>query len=133
MKPLNDKQQRFVQEYIKDLNATQAAIRAGYSARTAHSQGPRLLDHVGVSRAIDQAKRERSEKTKIDAEWVLKELQVQYHKADGEDERQHALRSLDLIGKHVSVQAFREQLEVTETTTLAEKLRRARERAANRD
>ncbi|MGG0666957.1 terminase small subunit [Lederbergia citrisecunda] len=51
---LNDKQRRFADEYIIDLNATQAAIRAGYSARTAKSQGQRLLTHVDVKAHIEQ-------------------------------------------------------------------------------
>lgn len=46
---LNAKQQRFVDEYLVDLNATQAAMRAGYSERTANEQGARLLAHVSVS------------------------------------------------------------------------------------
>ena len=49
---LTARQQRFVEEYLIDLNATQAAIRAGYSARTAEQQGPRLLGNVGVAGAI---------------------------------------------------------------------------------
>lgn len=49
---LSNKRQVFVEEYLKDLNATQAAIRAGYSAKTAYSQGPRLLEIVEVSAAI---------------------------------------------------------------------------------
>lgn len=71
---LTAKQQLFVQEYLVDLNATQAAIRAGYSAKTAYSQGERLLRNVEVSQAVSEAKAERSEKTKIDAQWVLTRL-----------------------------------------------------------
>lgn len=71
---LTAKQQRFVAEYLIDLNATQAAIRAGYSEKTALQQGPRLLGNVGVAAAIAAAKRERSERTEIDADWVLKRL-----------------------------------------------------------
>jgi phage terminase small subunit len=50
-----DQQQRFVEEYLIDLNATQAAIRAGYSERTANEQGSRLLANVSVSEAIAEA------------------------------------------------------------------------------
>jgi phage terminase small subunit len=52
---LNDAQAAFVREYLKCFNATQSAIRAGYSEKTAYSQGQRLLKHVEVSAAIDQA------------------------------------------------------------------------------
>ena len=71
---LNAKQARFVSEYLIDLNATQAAIRAGYSARTAHSQGPRLLDHVGVQAAIKAAQARRERRTEITQDRVLQEL-----------------------------------------------------------
>ena len=64
---LTAKQQRFVQEFLIDLNATQAAIRAGYSKGTADKQGPRLLANPDVKAAIDAAKIKRSEKTEIDA------------------------------------------------------------------
>ena len=49
---MNSKQQRFVEEYVVDHNATQAAKRAGYSPRTAYSQGQRLLKHVEVQTAV---------------------------------------------------------------------------------
>lgn len=71
---LNDKQQRFVEEYLVDLNATQAAIRAGYSADTAYSQGQRLLKNVEVAAALGSAMEERSQRTEITADRVLKEL-----------------------------------------------------------
>lgn len=57
---LNIKQQAFVEEYLKDFNATQAAIRAGYSAKTAYSIGSRLLKDVEVSRAIKAHVAERA-------------------------------------------------------------------------
>lgn len=74
MSELTPKQQRFVDEYMKDLNATQAAIRAGYSARTAEWQGPQLLGKPHVAKAVQDAKAQRSERTKIDADWVLRRL-----------------------------------------------------------
>ena len=66
-----DKQRVFVQEYLIDLNATQAAIRAGYSEKTAYSIGQRLLKHVEILTAIQFAMEARSEQTGIDANWVL--------------------------------------------------------------
>jgi phage terminase small subunit len=71
---VNEKQGQFVREYLIDLNATQAAIRAGYSAKTAHVNGPRLLTHAEVSRAIEAAKAERAAKNGLDADWVLSRL-----------------------------------------------------------
>lgn len=71
---LTPKQQRFVAEYLLDLNATQAAVRAGYSAKTAHSAGPRLLANVEVARALEEAFKARSERTEITQDRVLREL-----------------------------------------------------------
>ena len=58
--PLTPKQDQFVKEYLVDLNATQAAIRAGYSAKTANEQGSRLLANAKVSAAIAEARAEVS-------------------------------------------------------------------------
>lgn len=74
MSGLTEKQQRFVEEYLIDLNATQAAIRAGYSEKTAYSQAERLLRNVEVQSAIVEAKSNRSDRTKITQDRVLKEL-----------------------------------------------------------
>ena len=71
---LTPKQQRFTEEYLVDLNATQAAIRAGYSAKTAEQQGYRLLTNVQVSAGIAAAQQERSKRTQIDADWLLRRL-----------------------------------------------------------
>ncbi len=71
---ISDRQQRFVDEYLVDCNATQAAIRAGYSVRTAQEQGSRLLSNVMVSAAIAEAQISRSERTAIKADQVLREL-----------------------------------------------------------
>jgi phage terminase small subunit len=64
----------FVREYLVDLNATQAAIRAGYSAKTAEQQGPRLLGNVGIAEAIQAGMDKRASKTGITAERVLAEI-----------------------------------------------------------
>lgn len=71
---LNAKQQRFVEEYLIDLNATRAAIRAGYSEKTAHTQGPRLLYNAEVQEAVEAAKLARSMRTQVTADRVLEEL-----------------------------------------------------------
>lgn len=71
---LTPKQARFVDEYLIDLNATQAAIRAGYSARSAEVTGSRLLSNAKVAQAIAEAQGARSERVKVDADWVLTRL-----------------------------------------------------------
>jgi len=68
------KQQRFVEEYLVDLNATQAAIRAGYSKKTAEQQGNRLLGNVKVAADIASSQANRSQRTEITQDRVLAEL-----------------------------------------------------------
>lgn len=67
-------QHQFVKEYLIDLNAAQAAIRAGYSAKTASRIGPNLLGKPNVAAAIQLEKDKRSKRTEITADMVLKEL-----------------------------------------------------------
>lgn len=71
---LTAKQERFVQEYLIDLNATQAAIRAGYSAKTANEQGSRLLTNVSVRTRIDERMAEISKRTGVNQERIVREL-----------------------------------------------------------
>ena len=168
---LSEKQLRFVDEFIIDLNATQAAIRAGYSEKTAHVQGPRLLSNVSVREAIDTAKTARSEETKIDAAWVLKRLAAEaeadiadLYGPDGQllpvkewpkiwrqglvagvdVEEIHVegvkmgevkkirlsdrIKRLELIGKHVKVNAFQEVVQHKGLEGLADRLARAKKR-----
>ena len=72
--PLNSKQQCFVDEYLIDLNATQAAIRAGYSEHTAYSIGHELLSKPEIALAIQEVQAERSRRTQITQDRVLEEL-----------------------------------------------------------
>lgn len=70
---MTPKQQKFVEEYLIDLNATQAAIRAGYKARRADSIGHENLRKHEIAIAIQEAMQGRSERTQIDADRVLQE------------------------------------------------------------
>ena len=72
--PLTDKQTRFVAEYLIDTNATQAAIRCGYSRKTAKQQGTRLLSNAVVKAAIRRAQARTLGKLELTAERVLQEL-----------------------------------------------------------
>ena len=151
MASLKDERQiKFVEEYIKSLNATDAAIKAGYSEKTARSQGSRLLTNVDIQKAIQQAKAEREERTKIDADYILKRL-VEIDQMDVLDImdddgnvkplrdwpkiwRQYIsnietismddgegwlkkikwpdkVKNLELLGRHVSVGAFKDKVE----------------------
>lgn len=71
---LTEKQRRFVEEYLIDLNATQAAIRAGYSPKTARDIGCENLTKPNIQAAIDRAMAERSRRTGINQDRVIREL-----------------------------------------------------------
>lgn len=71
---LNAKQQAFCDEYIIDFNATQAAIRAGYSEKTSYSHGQRLLNDVEIQKEISKKQIERSKRTEITQDRVLLEI-----------------------------------------------------------
>lgn len=131
---LTAKQERFVEEYLIDLNATQAAIRAGYSPKGATVRGAELLANRKVSEVVAARQAERSERTEIDADYVLRQAVKLHERCMQEiepftdrkgnhvhDDEGHPLyvfnstgaaKALELVGKHVGVQAFREQLGV---------------------
>lgn len=71
---LTDKQELFCLEYMKDLNATQAAIRAGYSSNSAKTIGCENLTKPYIRARIDELLETRKEKIEIDANWVLAKL-----------------------------------------------------------
>ncbi len=68
------RQRRFIEEYLVDLNAAQAAIRAGYAVSGARQQGHRLLTDVDIQADISARQRERAKRIGIDQDWVLKRL-----------------------------------------------------------
>lgn len=154
MTKITDKQELFCREYLVDLNATQAAIRAGYSENTASEQGARLLVNVKVQNYIQELKQQRNDRNKIDADYVLKRL-VEIDQMDildilsplgdflpikewprtwrttlsgldiaiiGSGDTEAIMKkikwpdktkNLELLGKHISVQAFKEKTETT--------------------
>ena len=115
MAKLTPKQELFCTEYMIDLNATQAAIRAGYSKHTAQAIGAENLTKPLIAAEISRLFIERTTKTKIDAEYVLiksNELLIRCM-AEGVDfNAAGAGKALDLIGKHIDVQAFNEKTTV---------------------
>ncbi|ENZ8460304.1 terminase small subunit [Klebsiella pneumoniae] len=164
MAKLTDKQELFAREYLKDLNATQAAIRAGYSEKTARSQANRLLTNVDIENRIAELKAVRNEAVGIDASYVLKRL-IEIDQMDvldimtddmslkpvsewpaswrrylsgfdlaemfegrGDDREMVGIlkkikwpdkvKNLELLGKHVDVQAFKENVKTEQTGTL---------------
>lgn len=145
-KKLTAKQKAFVQEYLIDFNSTQASIRAGYSKRTANVIGPENLAKPCISELIQKKMQERNEKVEVDAEWVLREAVSLYKKCsqqvpvldqDGKETGEYkfdganANRALEIVGKHVDVQAFQERIKITEEDDLVDRLIRGRERLAD--
>ncbi|OHV24933.1 terminase small subunit [Rhizobium sp. RMa-01] len=174
---LTAKQARFVEQYLIDLNGTQAAIRAGFRKHTAHQAAYELLRKPEIIAAIEAAKLARSERTQVDADWVLKRLadeadadmadlydddgdllpvedwpliwrqglvagvDIEALYADGEEGEGRKIighvkklklvdrtRRLELIGKHVKVNAFQETVELKGLNALADRLERAQKR-----
>jgi phage terminase small subunit len=79
------KQEKFVQEYLVDMNATQAAIRAGYSAKTAQEQGSRLLSNVMVQAALNRYRAASAERTEMSVASVTARLLGLSGKAEAMD------------------------------------------------
>jgi phage terminase small subunit len=124
---LTPKQRKFVEEYLIDLNGTQAAMRAGYSKRTANEQAARMLAKASVREAVAAAQLERSERTQITADYVLSNLaeivertmqRAPVMEGRGEDRAQAkddegrhvwdfnasgANKALELLGKHLAL------------------------------
>ena len=68
---MTPKQRRFCEEYLIDLNATQAAIRAGYSEKTASAASARMLRNVKIAAEISRLKAAKSERTQVTADMVI--------------------------------------------------------------
>jgi phage terminase small subunit len=130
---LTAKQQCFVDEYMVDMNGTQAAIRAGYSARNADKIASELLGKTGVAAAVAAAKAARAKRTEVTADWVIKQLRRNYRRAmeaevlrdrDGNPTGEYvydgavANKALELLGKHVGM--FVEKHEIRHEGELAQ-------------
>lgn len=133
---LTPRQARFVDEYLIDLNATQAAIRSGYSQKTAEQIASRLLRNVKIAAKVATKQQERQQRVQTSQDYVLTNLTevvertmqrapvlefdrntkayVQATDADGKDiwtfDARNAVAALNLVGKHHGM--FTEKLEV---------------------
>lgn len=103
---LTAKQQAFVREYLIDLNATQAASKVGYSAKTAKQQGSRLLTNVDVLKAIQEAMDARAQRTEITADYVLEGIKAVTERCIDEGEAfapMAAFKGYELLGRHLKL------------------------------
>lgn len=143
---LTPKQRLFAKEYLVDLNATQAAIRAGYSEKTAYRIGAELLQKTSVSNFISEAMSRRAERLDISQDYILAALREivertmqaapvmrkgeQVVDEDGNHvwafDAKNACRALELLGKHLGMftgeQVVKDEVKVTVKTDLFVKL-----------
>ena len=115
-KELSPRQMRFASEYLIDCNATQAAIRAGYSEKGASVQGTRLLANANVRAKIDRLQELKENRVEVTQDWIVEQL-VEVHgesmkrSAHGAFHPGAANKSLELLGKHTGM--FREERQGT--------------------
>ena len=112
---LTPKQKKFIDEYLIDLNATQAAIRAGYSPKTAGAIGKENLQKPQITEGLQKARERQQARTEVTADLVLKELlEIATDAADdGIGSRlryTNKLKALELLGKHLGM--FTEKVKV---------------------
>jgi hypothetical protein len=110
---LTPKQAAFVQEYLKDLNATQAAIRAGYSEKTAAEQASRLLSNVKVQEAVTKGREKLAHKVEVTTERVLGGLLAEATADDGPMCKGARVKAWELLGKHLGLLTDRSKVEVS--------------------
>lgn len=131
----SERRRRFIEELIADpkLNGTQAAIRAGFSEKGAKQRACYLMKDPEIQEAIKAACEERSERVKVDAEWVLENLQQIVLRCMAEDpdafNPNAANKSLELLGKHLAMWTekveHRGELSVYDGMTVEQKRERA--------
>lgn len=123
MANLTPKQQRFVEEYLIDLNATQAAIRAGYSEKTAAAIGAENLIKPNIAKAIQEAQESLSNKTQLTVDMVVQGLLKEAQDyADGSTQSAR-VSAWAHLGKHLGM--FKDKLEHDISDPLKELLQRA--------
>lgn len=125
-KELNDRQKLFVSEYVASKNATQSAIKAGYSEKTAYSMGARLLKNVEIQNAIDDKLGKMAKKLDLTAEKILMDIEeVKRRCLQGEEIRDregnptgewrfdasNALKACELQGRHLKMFTDRTEVE----------------------
>ena len=110
---LTPKQAAFVREYLVDLNATQAAIRAGYSKKTAGQIGEQNLKKLEVQQAIAKAQEKLSAKTELTAEVVINGLMKEACADDGPTCKTARVKAWELLGKHLGMLTDKSKVEVS--------------------
>ncbi len=107
---LTNKQQRFCEEYMIDLNASQAYVRAGYCSKTPNIHAKQLITNSNIQQKINELKLKASDKFEIRLEDVLK--RIEGHALDGESE-QTQIKAEDMLMKHLGGYDLNNKLELT--------------------
>jgi len=110
MSKLTSKQQRFCREYLVDLNGTQAAIRAGYSRRTAKQIATENLSKPAIRNWIDEHKRRRAVRTEITVDKVLTDIEDARSRAKDAGNFPAELKAMELQGRHLAMFVDRKEL-----------------------
>lgn len=118
---LTAKQEAFCREYLIDLNATQAAIRAGYSEKTAKDIACENLAKPNIAQKIAELSEARSKRTEVDADYVLKRAKMIHESCWNEGDAKNSIAALKLVGDHIAVQAFKQQTELSGGITIEPK------------
>ena len=116
---LTPKQEAFCREYMVDLNATQAAIRAGYSKKTANEQAARMLAKVNIKEQVQKLAEKQTKRTEIDADYVLKGIREVVERQGVSDKDK--LKGYELLGRHLAM--FTDKREHSGSKELLELLR----------
>ena len=115
---LSAKQDRFAREYLVDLNATQASIRAGYSEKTAKQQGSRLLTNADVKTRINELQEATAERLDMTADKVMADLEKLCWAAVDAGQYGPAIRAKQLQGQRLGL--FLNRVEISETGRLSD-------------
>lgn len=107
---MNAKRALFVAEYLKDLNATQAAIRAGYSEMTARATGSRLLTFADVRESVNRGQEKLAKRNDITADWVLERIKLEATREDDNSTHSARVAALRMLANHVSVCIEKKQI-----------------------
>lgn len=107
---LTERQKMFCKEYIVDLNATQASIRAGYSEKTARQIGSENLSKPYIQDEIASLIKEREERVKLTADKVLEDIERVRTLAEGSEQYNVSLKASELQGKHLAMFTDKQQI-----------------------
>lgn len=110
---LTPKQQRFVDEYLIDLNATQAAIRAGYRKKAAYAMGRENLHKPQIAEEIARRQAELADQAGVTVAEIVAMLKVEAKRVDDGASHSARVRAIELLGKHIGM--FKDRLEVSGT------------------